>query len=328
MRIGIIGGGVAGSLAGALLSEKGYAVTVIDPFQHYIKPCGDVVPNVYYPKIKWPVKYEVKKFLFKLDGEEIYSVNYRYPKWLVIDKGKWIDSMRSRSRLLVASRLENVNEGFDLILDSRGPYPMDRKVVYTTRVIMKVDNFDDTAVFEFNTSLTGFYWIFPDEEGIINVGAGFLEYPNSRELVLSYIKRNFKNYEILDLRGAPISISEVNNKQFRIGEARGLVFPLSGEGIRPSAISAEIASDAIAKGDDLNIALDKGLSEIEKRIRIQRILLRIYRNMSINTRRTLVRKLMKNEVLIDAYLEDKIDLAGIAESVEEIKNGVVSRKLQ
>lgn len=322
MRVSILGGGVAGSLLGKLLHDHGHEVVIHDILSKYVKPCGDVVPNVYSPPYPWRIKFWIKNFEFYLDGIKLYDIQYRYPKWIVIDKWEWINSMREK---IVHARPELLNpRNFDLVLDSRGPYPMDRRLVYTSRAILKTDEFRDVAVFEFQSKRTGFFWIFPDQEGVLNVGAGFLETKDSREELLRYVRSRFRSYEIVDLRGAPISISPVLDKRKRIGEARGLVFPMSGEGIRPSAISAELAFEAITKGKTFEEHLDRSLKTLERRIDIQGKLLRLYAGLSVTLRREMIKSLVKSDVLIDAYLEDKLDLMGVIESLRTVNGGGIA----
>ncbi|BDC19867.1 NAD(P)/FAD-dependent oxidoreductase [Acidianus sp. HS-5] len=321
--IAIIGGGVSGSYLAYMLSNSGYNVTLFDIKEKYFKPCGDVVPNVYKPKFEWEIKYYIKNFAFYLDGERIYDVNYRNPKWIVIDKAGWINSMRERVNQVITTTLDKSK--FDLVIDAKGPYDMDRQVVYTTRALIETSEFNDEAILEFNTKFTGFFWIFPDEEGVLNVGAGFIENKNSKELLLNYMQSKFKEYKVLDIRGAPISIGGIKNKSLKIGEARGLVFPMSGEGIRPSAISAEIAYEAVTKGKNLNEYLSTNLNKIERRIEIQRKFLDLYMKSNINARKFLLRTFLKNDVLIDAFLEDKLDFEGIIESARGIRYGSIIR---
>ncbi len=323
-KIAIRGGGVAGSYLANLLQNSNYDVTLFDLKGRYFKPCGDVVPNIYEPRISWNVKYKIRNFAFYLDGEKIYDVRYRHTKWNVIDKSAWINSMLDNIKQKIIGNEKPERENYDTIINAMGPYIMDRKVVYTTRSLVKTEEFNDEAILEFNSKFTGFYWIFPDSEGIYNIGAGFLEYKNSKELLMQYIRSKLRNYEIVDTRGAPITIDQISDRNWRIGEARGLVFPMSGEGIRPSAISAEIAFDALTREKDFNETLDYRLHKLEKRIKIQHLLLRIYINLNESLRKSMLKAFLKNGVLIDAFLEDKIDFEGIAESVKAIKNGSIS----
>ena len=322
IKIAILGGGVSGSLLSYLIKTRtNFDVKLFDIREKYVKPCGDIVPNVYSPPVPWDVKFRIKRFAFYLDGELMNEIEYRNTKWLVIDKWGWINKMRERVGVTHVSLFNK--KDFDYVIDAKGPYDMDREVVYTTRALIRTNRFDDIAIFEFNTRYTGFYWVFPSEEGILNVGAGFLEHKNSKELVLSYIKEKYKDAQILDIRGAPISVSPIKDKRFKIGEARGLVFPLSGEGIRPSAISAEVAFEALYKEKDFEFYMDEYLKKLYNAINIQHLLLKLYRNSSLSLRKTLLRVLFKSDILIDAYLEDKITLEGILESARFIKNGII-----
>ncbi|AAY80760.1 NAD(P)/FAD-dependent oxidoreductase [Sulfolobus acidocaldarius] len=328
LKIAILGGGVSGSLLAYLIKKyTNNYVKIFDIKDRYIKPCGDIVPNVFEPPNSWPRKYDIKRFAFYLDGERVYDIQYRSTKWIVIDKWKWINDMRKEVDF---SYVGNFNgKEFDMTIDSKGPYDLDRKVVYTTRVLLKTDKFDDEAVIEFNTKYTGFYWIFPSEDGVYNIGAGFIEDKNSRDLTLKYIKEKFgdREYKIVDIRGAPISISPIHETNYKIGEARGLLFPLSGEGIRPSAISAVKAFEAIKNGKDFNKYLSEELKKIHEAISVQHMFLKLYLNSSLSLRKQFLRLFFKNEILIDAYLEDKITFEGIAESVRSIKGGSLLRKL-
>lgn len=319
-KIAILGGGVSGSLLSYLIkSRTNMDIKLFDIREKYVKPCGDIVPNIYTPQVPWDVKFRIKRFAFYLDGELVNEVEYRTTKWLVIDKWGWINKMREE---VGVSHISQFNKSeFDYVIDAKGPYDMDRNVVYTTRALIKTEKFDDVAIFEFNTKYTGFYWIFPSEEGILNVGAGFLEYKNSKELVLNYIKEKYRDAQIIDVRGAPISISPVKDRRFKIGEARGLVFPLSGEGIRPSAISADKAFEALYKEKDFNEYIEESLKKLHNAVSIQHKLLNLYRNSSLSFRKSLLRVLFKSDILIDAYLEDKITLEGIIESARAVRDG-------
>ncbi|MEJ2770850.1 MAG: NAD(P)/FAD-dependent oxidoreductase [Sulfolobaceae archaeon] len=326
MKIAVIGGGVSGSLLGYLLKAKtNHEVKLFDVINKYVKPCGDIVPNVFSTPYPWEVKFGIKRFAFYIDGERVYDVEYRHTKWLVIDKWKWINDMRKNLGFNHVSEFRK--EDFDLVIDAKGPYDMDRDVVYTTRAIIKTDKFTDEAIFEFDTKYTGFYWIFPAEEGLLNIGAGFIEYKNSKELLLKYMKERYGNFELLDMRGAPISISPVHNKVGRIGEARGLVFPLSGEGIRPSAISAIKAYEVLSYDfNRFEERLDSALKSLEDSIMLQHKILLLYRKSGLSLRKGLLKFLFKNEILIDAYLEDKLTPEGITESARFVKSGGILRK--
>ncbi|EZQ06848.1 MULTISPECIES: NAD(P)/FAD-dependent oxidoreductase [Acidianus] len=323
-KIAVVGGGVSGSLFALIMQNKGHDVTLYDIKDNYFKPCGDVVPNVYSPPFPWSVKFRIKNFAFYLDGKRVYDVSYRTTKWISIDKSGWINSMRREIKNQVIGNVKPGND-YDYVIDAKGPYDMDRDVVYTTRAMIRVEDFNDEAILEFDSRYTGFYWIFPDSENVYNVGAGFLENKNSKALLMDYLAKKFRSFSLEDVRGAPISIGKAGNKSWRIGESRGLVFPMSGEGIRPSSISAEIAAKAIDREKDFNSYMSKNLETIERRIEIQRTLLNIYVRTKLPLRRMLFNTFFKNDILIDSFLEDKLDINGISESLRLIKDGGIIR---
>ncbi|MGC8631093.1 MAG: NAD(P)/FAD-dependent oxidoreductase [Thermoprotei archaeon] len=309
--IAIRGGGAAGSYLYRLLKDHKINAQLFDVTNSYFKACGEAVTNAYSPKVPWKIIDEVHDFNFILDGTQVYSTHYRYPKWVIIDKQGWINSMRETA----LKPDKNVSwKNFDAVIDATGPYARDRRVVCAIRAIVKTDQQAPGVTLEFNSKLTGFYWAFPSGSGKVNVGAGFMEVKNPKLLLLEYLRKKFPG-KILSLMGAPISIGKVRQKQNRIGEARGLVFPVAGEGIRPAAISAEVAADAIISGDEINARLEEKLAHMENEIRAQRQLLSIYASLPPYLRRSLMKRLFKKEYIVDAYLSDEI---GIWQSISNI----------
>ncbi|HEV51734.1 MAG TPA: NAD(P)/FAD-dependent oxidoreductase, partial [Thermoprotei archaeon] len=234
-KIGIIGAGVAGSYLHALLKSTGHESQLYDVTSSYFKACGEAITNSYSPKIPWKVIAEVHDFSFFVDGELIYSTSFRHPKWLIIDKSAWINSMREDA---IVGQRPNLAE-FGLVVDATGPYSGDREVVYAARALVRSEEAPHRVSLEFDSRLTGFYWIFPSANGMLNIGAGFMEVKDPLPLLRNYVKK--QGGKIASILGAPITVGPVKVKAKRIREARGLVYPIAGEGIRPAALSAEIA---------------------------------------------------------------------------------------
>lgn len=300
-KIAIVGAGVAGSYLHALLKSAGLESSLYDSSASYFKACGEAVTNSYSPKIPWRVIAEVRNFSFFLDGNPIYSTSFRQPKWVIIDKNGWINSMRKDA---IVGQKPNPAE-FDLIVDATGPYSGDRKVVYAARALVKTEKAPDGVSMEFDSRLTGFYWVFPGAGETANVGAGFMEVKDPLPLLRNYVKK--LGGKIVSILGAPITVGPVNVKTNRIGEARGLVYPIAGEGIRPAAISAEIAADAIIRGRKLEESLSTGLRDVEREIKTQRRLLGLYRATPTHLRRQLMRSLFSSDLFLEAYLSDRAD---------------------
>ncbi|WP_449462922.1 NAD(P)/FAD-dependent oxidoreductase [Tardisphaera miroshnichenkoae] len=300
-KIGIIGAGVAGSYLHALLKSAGRESQLYDVTSRYFKACGEAVTNSYSPKIPWKVVAEVHEFSFFMDGKPIYSTSFRHPKWVIIDKNAWINSMREDA--IVGQRPNSAE--FDLMVDATGPYSKDREVVYAARALVQAEKAPDGVVMEFDSRLTGFYWIFPSANGMLNIGAGFMEVKDPLPLLRNYVKRIGGN--ITSILGAPITVGLVKATAKRIGEARGLVYPIAGEGIRPAALSAEIAADAILRGRELEESLSAGLRDVEREIRTQRRLLGLYRIAPAQLRRHVMKSVFSSDLFLEAYLSDRAD---------------------
>jgi len=315
-RVAIRGAGVAGSYLFQLLRHSGIEAELFDVTEKYFKPCGEVVTNSYAPKYPWKVITEVHDFKLLIDGSEVYSTHYRYAKWVVIDKTGWVNELRGGA---VKRWTNGEARAHELVIDATGPYSRDRTTVLTVRAIVQTEDTVDWVSLEFNSDLTGFYWVFPSRPGTANVGAGFLEVRNPARLLLDYVKRKVPG-KVTSLSGAPISVGEVRDKRGRIGEARGLVFPIAGEGIRPAAISAEVAAEAIASGDELDERLTDELADLEAEIREQGRLLRLYSAMPRAIRKALMTKLLKKDGFVDAYLSDELNFMEAVKSVIRAEN--------
>ena len=134
----------------------------------------------------------------------------------------------------------------------------------------EVDEFlidKETYEFYFHNNKPGYGWIFGLKTAI-NIGIGTkIHSPDPRKLLEQYIKRCFKlrgkkipNYSI---QGFPIPNSKLPNRFskngiFLVGDAAGLVDPVSGEGVHYAIRSAKIVADMIIKDyyDPFNDNLD------------------------------------------------------------------------
>jgi len=120
--------------------------------------------------------------------------------------------------------------------------------------------------------IPGYFWIFPLENGMANVGVGMSttsiqKYKvNLQDLLFKETKTNpllvdrFKDAEIVEgsLRGWNLPIVTARRKMYGdgfvlLGDAASLIDPFTGEGIGPGLVSAKVASvfigDGLKKGD-------------------------------------------------------------------------------
>jgi len=134
--------------------------------------------------------------------------------------------------------------------------------------------------------IPGYFWIFPEAEGLYNVGLGIIEYDmkkmgkNLREELQRIIKKEalfkerFRNARrITPLKGWQLPFGSKKRKVqekncLLIGDAAGLVDPFSGEGVSNSVASGIIAAKAIGEAvkekDDKSF--ERKLSEYEKEL--------------------------------------------------------------
>jgi len=125
-----------------------------------------------------------------------------------------------------------------------------------------VEGLDDTTVLFFDgIELPGYGWVFPTGEGTANVGCGvFFDSPTPqpsqlRRLIAEhpYLKRVLRNArQVGPIKGYPLRTDFAPSKSGNewilvVGEAVGLVNPISGEGIDYALESAQLAAQAILK---------------------------------------------------------------------------------
>lgn len=264
----IAGAGVAGSALAYFLALKGFNVVAFDRANVYRKACGDAItlrPGISkLVKEVDGVKGEVRRYTVIVDGLEAAYVEYPERNWVIVDKTKFVSGLRNLalSEGAVISKGEwRGLKGSLLTVDARGPYSQNHsKSVLVFRLIAKAKWDWDHALLDFRVKERGFYWIFPaDYDGhIVNIGGGFEEVVNGvelRKLVYGYARKMLGSYEVLDARGAPISIrapiSLYREGVFRVGEAAGLVISTAGEGNRPALQSAYGLAEAVGRGLDV-----------------------------------------------------------------------------
>lgn len=268
-RIVIAGLGLAGSLLSLRLAERGFKVTAFEPVElSYVKPCGEQLTLEDLP-LRLAKAYGVIKTIVNyvhvfVEGKYVTTTNMSgNSKWAIVDKPRLIRSLRKSAvdnGVEIIRRPWNGERGI-LTIDSRGPYnlPISSEVL-ALRVIAKVPSWSpEEAILDFRPSSGGLYWVFPyDDSGhLINVGAGFIGLYNAARLeglVREYVREKVNpTFDVLEVKGAPINVftnpSLSTSDIINVGEAAGLVMAWSGEGNRPSIVSAEALASAIASYD-------------------------------------------------------------------------------
>lgn len=138
----------------------------------------------------------------------------------------------------------------------------------------------------------GYAWIFPKSKNRANIGLGI---GTKEDLNLKFedflenlIKKEFGNYRFLENRSGLLPWSErliklVKDKALLIGDAGGLINPISGGGIGNAMISGQIAAESILAGD-INSYQTKieSLPDFSKDLFSARKILFSFNNQTIN----------------------------------------------
>lgn len=299
----IIGLGPAGAALASLLGEA----DVAERSRRYYKACGEAVP-VETPLIpKEFVVDKVRRFKFYLWDREIGEVSYEAPRWYIIDKGSWVEWLRGRAR--------PAGERGGVVVDARGPYAdLGGKVVVASAYFRGRRLEDEAAYFIYPRGLTGFFWAFPHGE-VYNVGGGFLGVGNPIPPLRDFAERWLGGGELGAVRGAPLTVKPVvdlgGRGRFKIGEAAGLVYPLTGEGIRPAVLSAIALAEALRTKRPLE-EYKRRMRGIAGQIKLQRRLLELAARAAASG--ASISALADDEVLRD-YIEEDLSLRGLALSL-------------
>src|SRR3989344_4724473 len=120
------------------------------------------------------------------------------------------------------------------------------------------------------SSMPGYFWIFPVENGKANVGIGMLSNEimgrgiRLQELMFKVIenepmfRERFKNAKLVsDVKGWTLPLGSKERKSYGngfvlVGDAASLIDPFSGEGVGNAMIAGRIAAGTIAKAMQLN----------------------------------------------------------------------------
>ncbi len=268
MFVKTVGLGPSGS-AFLKLYGKAYGVELS---QRYFKACGEAVP-VETPLVDMRyVVDRVKLYKFYHWRREVGEVAYTKPRWYIVDKQKWVESLRPPGG--------EAGE-HDVLVKAGGPYQSKgEKITVARAYVAGVKAGEETAHFIFPETEVGFYWVFPHGD-VYNVGGGFLDVGNPIPHLMEFVKRWLGGGVVLDVRGAPLTVFPkivLHDGGFRIGEAAGFLYPLTGEGIRPGIISAMALAEALRTKKPLD-TYRRRVTPMVRQIEFQKRLLSIARRL-------------------------------------------------
>jgi len=261
VKVAIVGAGPAGlSLAYFLKGTKVEAEVYESLERPGLKPCAwGLMSGVEHlvPLERDSIISEIKGFKIYLDNKLVFDVRDRKTLGYIIDKPRFLESLASRVEVKFNSKVVRRNDKLtvngeelkaDLVVWANGHYdlPKDRTIP-AIQYITDYKQDPEIVEFYFYSDLLGYAWIFPDRNGAkIGIG-GWASLDFLKERVKSVLKGR-----ALSFHGARVSDSGIVEERLKqgnyIGEALGTVYPLTGEGIRPSILSAKVMAQAILEG--------------------------------------------------------------------------------
>ncbi|MGC9072408.1 MAG: NAD(P)-binding protein [Acidilobus sp.] len=301
----VIGAGPAGAAAAAALARTGQRVTVYEALGRLaVKPCGRALPassDIPLPIPRSSVIQEVRRAVLYVDG--VKTVDVELPgAGYIVDKEElleeWIVSSGAelvmssafdphRGQVRVGGELREVRKG---LLAAGSAFYKGEKITALQAILRPRWQQDlDGIYIYFDTRLLGYYWVFPySDEVEVGVG-GFADAMSLRGMLNGFIRSSpeLEGSEVKGVSGAPLAIGGVRVETIgslvKVGEAAGFVLPLTGEGIRPSAISGYEAGRALAIGEDPIQRLSR--LGMKRSVDVQRSILEAVRSMPPNRRR-------------------------------------------
>ena len=307
----IVGAGPAGAAAAYTASRLGLKAVVFEANPRLaVKPCGQGIPTLEGLEVPIPresVLRVVRRAVLYVDGEKAVEVSGGFEGY-VVDKELFLRSIieSSGAELLLSSHFRPccgggvVRAGGQVVevrsgLLAGGVAFYGGEKIYAVQAVAESPELDslDELMFDFDTSIVGYYWVFPLASGAeVGVG-GFAPVDELVARLRRFAESRLEGARVGPPRGAPIAVGGLDlgavGGLVKVGEAAGFVMPLTGEGIRPSMISGSEAVKALASGEDPVRRL-AGL-RISRAIAVQRRILQAVKSMSPRERGSLLKSI-------------------------------------
>lgn len=274
--LAVIGGGPGGLCAAREAAKHGFAVTLFDRgaigehiscaegFFDLLKLLGEPTAGI---------RFRVQQILLTL--HDTFTIDCGQLHIWMIDRCEWQRGLAREAAAYGCVIRENtvvrpedirqMRESFDWIIDASGVRPVTSlelslrpvRHALTAQVTLQ-GNFSALtgklkAVFE--PHYCGYYWVFPKERNVANVGVGWFgqrkpNRPIREELARILQKEGLSHYTVLKNGGGPIPVERrrqlVYGNILLVGDAAGLCSPLHGGGVDAACISGMLAARALA----------------------------------------------------------------------------------
>lgn len=313
----IIGAGPAGIASAVNLSKHGYNVTLLEAAPRLaLKPCGWGIP---LPGTL-PFKIPEESILKHIDGASLYvdgkhALDYTGNNLgVIVDKRVMLEELAREYGLEVRykspvtpSKLKSLPRKENLVIAIGVPW-YKGETINAVQIHLKTStSWGEMFEFYFDSDIIGYYWVFPLDRNTVKVGVGgFRDAKTLRLLLSKFIKKDSRirdSTPISPLEGAKLAVGGIipSKDILAVGEAIGSVFPLTGEGIRPSMIIGYEVGEALARGKDPVQAIKK--STVYWKVSLQRRILEGVKKLAPKSRADFLRSL-NPEVIIRVGLGD------------------------
>ena len=339
----VVGAGPSGSYLAHLLSKKGFQVLNLEEHPEVGRPvdCTGVVTNRVFSYVKSnSIANRVRGANVYFPGEEPLHIE-KTEETIVIyrdafDKDVSAMAVDSGADLKVNARVSSVSAGKDfaevkfrengemkteranVVIGADGANSIVRKDLYPEkpkRVVstyqvdsaFKMEDQDSVSVYLGSNVSKGFFaWAVPTGNisriGVGTIGSGTRSYYET-------LSKFFPKDAVLGINGAPIPISYLKKtygqRSLLVGDAGGIVKPLTGGGIYTGIVSAKHAARALTEAfekEDYSVNYlsryqNYWKSEIGRELWMDGLVQRMFARLSDNSLRALYRVLSSQKVL-------------------------------
>jgi len=268
-NVTVIGGGPAGSSTAIFLARNGFDVTLYEKNTKQRKPCAGglrhKVVNKFGEFLEGIEKYPVNIISIDFNGSK-FDTDFGEPFGCTIDRKVFDANLRSIAKSdgvkIVNKKIDKFPDG--IVIDATG-FKKPENASIAIRAFAKVKKpMNILFQFETNSLGPGYFWIFPMNENQVNLGVcGFVKHFKGNPLSLLNKFSANAGLKMFDIKSGTLNMDGnigklVNGNVIKVGEAAGIVNPITGEGIYHALESGRILAECLSK--------DK-LSKYERRIK-------------------------------------------------------------